>query len=201
MIDFGEKNQWHEMSYPNDVQHVLAPCSFDWTGSFVWFSWDSEAKQIRVQPNKKNDNAFYVAACQSKPLNNVTCDSSSYCFFDRASEKIIIARRSIHLTFPQPCHHPIHEDIDSISSFSYEYTTIIVTWSVDSKASSVYYGNFGRTDSLYEWVNHARINWFSKECSIPFISNYVLKPVNNNDDDVWFLIEDNHVEFDQLLLW
>ena len=192
---------WLEIPYPNVGQHVLGPWIPAISAPTHWLFWDPEAKEVRAwqkepDPDKKIPPCQFE--CQVMPVNKVTGDSKIYCYFDKKSMNIFVLTHPDIRKLFTPCKHTFQENVDSISSFihSFPRTAIIVTWSVDSKASSVYYNEIeihGCSKSSGEWVNHARINWCTMECSIPSLFNYVLKPVNvgGNDEEMFlFLIDD-----------
>ena len=195
---------WEEIPYPNNVQHVLGPWFSFISADTGLFYWHADAKQIRLWQNYK-ELTCYRFGCEIMPINKSNSDTWFPCYLDRSSTNILLLMGPSYDNDFTGCKHTIQETIDSISSF-YDITNssvVIVTWSVETKASSVYYTELTNgTVSIkkyFQWVTGARISWYSKECSIPFLFNYTLKPVDVGGDDeerFLFLIEDNNEKND-----
>ena len=179
---------WRKVMYPKGVD-VLGPCNT--YSSVDWFYWNPRKHEIEAFSEKE---VIFRVQFKSRPVNEFVTVGSFPCFFDRIG-KCILAFYKSRLNCYASCEHSYDERIDCISSFmdGKSNKLIIVTWSIESKASSVYFcalDLFGfRQDSIKK---EARINWCSKECSLPFRANYLLKPLNIGDgeeEDYLFLIE------------
>ena len=176
---------WNKVMYPKGVD-VLGP--YNKYSSVDWLYWNSRKHEIEKCSDKEG---IFGVQFKSRPVNEFVTDCNIPCFFDRTG-KCILAGDPLCLDWYASCEHSYDERIDCISSFMDEKrdNVIIVTWSVESKASSVYFcsDDFSKRQEL---ISNARINWYSKEFSLPFLTNYLLQPLNigNDEENFLFLIE------------
>ena len=156
----------------------------------TWLFWDSKRHVIRMWPCKIAEKFLSEFPCQNRPVNDIISDCSMPCFFDRSALKIIVFSPDAtnHWT---ACRHSFQEKIDCISSFELHQILVIVTWSVESNASSVYRYVIPR-DFFHD--GQSRISWHSYQRSNQLGFNLALKVLtvgNEKEKDILFLIERN----------
>ena len=178
---------WTKMEYPTN-HDVLGPF-ISVNSDLVWLYWDPSEHSIRIWPYRIHWRT-YTVHCQSRPVNKYVTDCGSPCFFDRHAQNIIALwpnENSDEIV----CRHKYNETIDSISSFRDEKHTVVVTWSVEFRASSVY---CCRNSHWFEqWTVRARLSWGESKIRIdPSGRLYELNTLNVGDDkkkELLFFIE------------
>ena len=178
---------WTKKTYPSNFD-VLGPFR-SVNSDLVWLYWDPSEHSIRIWPYSIHWRT-YTVQCLSRPVNKYVTDCSLPCFFDRRAQKIIALwpnNESAEILG----RHEYNETIDSISSFRDEKHTVVVTWSVEFRASSVYCCRNSHWSE--QWTVRARLSWGESKVRIdPSGSLYELNTLNVGDDkkkELLFFIE------------
>ena len=170
----------YEIPYPLNTD-VLGPKKDG------WFFWEPVQKSISVWLNS-DENIRVITGCQSRPTNHVVSDCDWCCFYDQSSLKINAIAFSSNWAVPR-FKHFAKENIECISTFVVEAKLIIVTWSIQSRASSVYV--FSKWN-LKQPQRVLRLDLLTYASFDVYELQFVLRPLNcdkRDEDKCLFLIE------------
>ena len=176
------KREMCEIPYPLNYEVLGAR-----TGEGGWIYWDHALKSISVWLNS-DGNIRVITRCQSRPTNQVVSDCNLLCFYDQSAQKIISIEFSSNYRVDRFYHYD-RENLDCISTFLIAGKLIIVTWSVQSRASSVYVLSVW---SLNQPERVLQLDWRKNASFDVYPLQFVLRPLNcdkRDEDKCLFLIE------------
>ena len=185
-------SQFLPTSYPNGLD-VLGPCCSSGE-NFDWIIWDPNQKLICLWNGTFETIWKIIGGFQARPSNKSVTSINWHCFHDQKYQTILAYDGNDSVI--DPLYHNYTETIDCILSFIYE-DYVMVTWSIQAKASSVYIKEFSKNS----WEPHKRISLQLPEFCL-YRDNSFYKPLINEDENCSLLMKpiDNDGYFVMLFL-
>ena len=179
------------LDFPSGKFDILGPYILYLRNNQVeWLCWDPNCKRICQMNGKSLQVISKDYNCTKKPQNKSVTDSNLICYYDQDRQTII--SKGLDADAFYRFKHAHSEVIDCISSINvFPSRQIMITWSIQSKASSVYVRNDSNKNRVREaWNLLTRVDW-----SVPSFRldghNFVLKPTIDelNESNNLFLID------------
>ena len=170
---------FRQISYPSELE-VLEPYVHKSGDSTVeWLCWDEALKQIRRWNMSLFQIGSVLATLRSKPLNTSITSVNFVCFYDRDAQTIVTLDGDMQIW--GKLNHEYAESIDSIYTFFLRKELALLTYSSESKSSSVYLRTRLKSPKK-SWLYCKRINWNVYEMPVEY-PRFVIRHIASTEND------------------